>query len=171
MRYPSRMSAPTARLRPALLEDAESAGAMHLASFVETDSELAPAAFWEHATPERSIENWRRMLGSGIGATLAEVDGRIVGLAIVQPAAARGEIAAVREQELTNLYVLQSHHGTGIGQALLEAVLPAGAPAQLWVARGNPRAVRFYERNHFAADGAETDGATFGGIAALRMVR
>jgi hypothetical protein len=45
-----------------------------------------------------------------------------------------------------------------------------GSPAQLWVARGNPRAARFYERNGFVPDGATDDGS-FGGIAALRLVR
>lgn len=108
-------------LRPAVPSDAEAAGAMHFASFVETYSELADAEF--------------------------------------------------RERELTNLYVLARYQGAGIGRVLLEAVLPVGAPAQLWVARGNPRAVRFYEREGFTADGASVDGAGFGGIAALRMVR
>lgn len=165
------MAAPDVHLRPAEPPDAEAAGAMHFASFVETYSDLADAAFWERATSERSIENWRRMLAADVPATLAEVDGAVVGLAIVAPAVARGETAPVREQELTNLYVLAAHQGAGIGRALLEAVLPQGAPAQLWVARGNPRAARFYEREGFSADGASVDGAGFGGIAALRMVR
>ena len=40
-----------------------------------------------------------------------------------------------------------------------------------WVACGNSRTVRFYERNDFRADGTGADGAAFGGIAELRMVR
>ena len=51
------------------------------------------------------------------------------------------------------------------------AVLPPGSPAELWVASGNPRAVRFYERNGFTPDGTTDDGSAFGGIAALRMLR
>lgn len=49
---------------------------------------------------------------------LAETVRTVVGLTFVEPAIARGEAEAVREQELTNLYVLAAHHGTG--QALLE---------------------------------------------------
>lgn len=144
---------------------------MHFASFVETYSDLAAPAFWERATQERSIENWQRMLDGGTPAMLAEVGGTVVGLAVVAAAVTRDEIAPVRELELTNLYVLGRHQGSGIGAALLEAVLPAGASAQLWVAQANPHAVRFYERHGFAADGARVDGSGFGGIAALRMAR
>ena len=165
------MTAAEVRLRPAAPADAESAGAMHFASFVETYSELAAPDFWDRATDERSIENWRRMLAGGVPAMLAEVDSAIVGLAMVAPAVTRDGIEPVRERELTNLYVLAQHQGRGIGRALLEAVLPAGAPAQLWVAQGNPPAVRFYERHGFVADGATVDGSGFGGIAALRMAR
>lgn len=167
----SSMLADEVRLRPAVPDDAEDAGAMHYASFVETYADLADAGFWRRASRERSIENWRTMLSTGVEAMLAEADGSIVGVAITAPAVPRGEVAPLRGLELTNLYVLARHQGSGIGQDLLDAVLPAGAAAQLWVARGNPRAVRFYERNGFTADGAEDDGSAFGGIAALRMVR
>lgn len=169
--YDAGMPVPDVRLRSARLEDAEAAGAMHFASFQETYAELASAGFWERASAQASIESWRRLLGEGTPATLAEAGGEVVGLALVAPAVTREVHAAVRPQELTNLYVLAAHHGQGIGTALLEAVLPGGAPAQLWVAQGNPQAVGFYEHHGFAADGASVDGAGFGGIAALRMVR
>ncbi|MGO1598183.1 MAG: GNAT family N-acetyltransferase [Brachybacterium sp.] len=165
------MTATEVHLRPADPADAAGVGAMHFASFVETYSELAAPDFWDRATAERSIENWRRMLDAGIPAMLAEAEGAVVGLAVVSVAVTRDEIEPVRDRELTNLYVLAQHQGSGIGRALLEAVLPAGAPAQLWVAQGNPQAVRFYERHGFAADGATVDGSGFGGIAALRMAR
>lgn len=165
------MSAPEFRLRPARPEDAEAAGIMHLASFRETYAQLASPEFWERATPESSIGSWRRMLAAGAPATLAEIGGAVVGLAVVAPAVTRDGHDAVRERELTNLYVLAERHGQGIGAALLEAVLPGRAPAQLWVAQGSPQAVGFYEHQGFAADGARVGGAGFGGIAALRMVR
>jgi ribosomal protein S18 acetylase RimI-like enzyme len=65
--------------------------------------------------------------------------------------------------------VLAAHHGTGIGQTLLDEVLGSG-PAQLWVAKQNPRAIAFYRRNGFAFDGAEqTDEST--DITEARMLR
>lgn len=167
--YSGRVARAEFLLRPATLEDAEGAGAMHYASFVEAYTGLADASFWARASRERSIEGWRRMLQDGLEATIAEIEGSTVGLAITGPAVARGDLPPSRERELTNLYVLERHQG--LGTALLEAVLPPGTSAQLWVARGNPRAVRFYERHGFAADGATDEGSTFGEIAAQRMVR
>jgi GNAT superfamily N-acetyltransferase len=59
--------------------------------------------------------------------------------------------------------------GTGIGQALLEAL---ERPEVLWVAADNPRAQAFYRRNHFAADGATQTEEFFGEpIDEIRMVR
>ncbi|MCC2334973.1 GNAT family N-acetyltransferase [Cellulomonas sp. zg-Y908] len=111
------------------------------------------------------------MLEEGLDATVAEVGGVMVGVAVAGAAAERNGQPPARDRELSNLYVLAAHHGTGVGRTLLDAVLPPGTPARLWAARDNPRARRFYERNGFAPDGVTDDGSTFGGIASLRMVR
>lgn len=68
------------------------------------------------------------------------------------------------------MYVLREHHGGGAGQALLDAALGA-EPAQLWVAAANARAIRFYERNGFRADGTETVDPRLSDLRELRMVR
>ena len=68
------------------------------------------------------------------------------------------------------LYVLREHHGSGAGQALLDAVL-GEEPAQLWVAEANPRAIRFYERNGFRADGATLTDPAVEDLREIRMVR
>lgn len=158
-------------IRRITLEDAERVGTMHYASFMETYSGLASEDFWSRASAQRSIESWGRLLRHGFDAIVAEVDGAVVGVAAAGEAVTRGDLQPARERELSNLYVLQSHHGTGIGQALLDVVVPPGSEAQLWLARDNPRALRFYVRNGFAPDGAENDGSGFGGIRAVRLVR
>ncbi|WHF21814.1 GNAT family N-acetyltransferase [Kocuria rhizophila] len=66
-----------------------------------------------------------------------------------------------RERELRVLCVLREHHGGGAGQALLTPFL-ARSRAGL-VAEANPRAIRFYERNGFRADGATPHGSCCGG--------
>ncbi|MBO3095388.1 GNAT family N-acetyltransferase [Cellulomonas dongxiuzhuiae] len=163
---------PTAvSVRVATVDDAERAGAVHFACWVETYSGLASREFWDRVSVERSVATWRRLLTDGLDATVAEVDGEVVGVAVAGDSGERGGHLPVRDRELSNLYVLQAHHGTGVGQALLDAVLPSGTSAQLWAARDNPRALRFYERNGFAPDGAADDGAAFGGIASVRLVR
>ena len=70
----SSMLADEVRLRPAVPDDAEDAGAMHYASFVETYADLADAGFWRRANRERSIENWRTMLSTGVRGDAAEAD-------------------------------------------------------------------------------------------------
>jgi GNAT superfamily N-acetyltransferase len=82
---------------------------------------------------------------------VAEVDGTIVGWANTS----NGRDAdAPRGLELEGLYVLDAHHGTGIGQALLVAAI-ADRPAYLWALEDNPRAHAFYRRNGFVRDGVE----------------
>lgn len=66
------------------------------------------------------------------------------------------------------LYVLAEHHGSGAGAGLLDAVVPAGVPAYLWVADPNPRAQAFYRKHGFVPDGVtQVDD----GVPEIRMVR
>lgn len=74
--------------------------------------------------------------------------------------------------QLERLYALPRAHGSGIGQRLLEAAVPEGEPAYLWILRGNPRAERFYRRNGFVPDGyAITSGPKWFERPMFRMVR
>ena len=60
--------------------------------------------------------------------------------------------------EVFALYVLPAYWGTGVAQALMDAALHelgAYQAIRLWVLRDNPRAIRFYEKCGFRADGAE----------------
>ncbi|MEX3610691.1 GNAT family N-acetyltransferase [Rothia sp. LK2588] len=56
-------------------------------------------------------------------------------------------------RELAQLYTLARTHGTGLGQALFEAVIHPNEPAYLWFIKGNEQAVRFYEKNGFEVEG------------------
>lgn len=82
---------------------------------------------------------------------VAEVDGEVVGWANTS---AGRDADGPRDLELEGLYVLEAHHGTGVGQALVDAAL-GGRPAYLWVLADNPRARAFYRRNGFEPDGSE----------------
>ncbi|AXK45105.1 GNAT family N-acetyltransferase [Brachybacterium saurashtrense] len=158
------------RIRPAVPGDADGCARVHHTSWVETYSALLPASHWETDTLARREQRWRRSLENGAEVTVAEAGGEIIGFAMAGAARRIGESAPVRERELFSLYLLAAHHGGGAGQALLEAVLPAPAPAQLWVAEQNPRARRFYGRNGFLPDGARFRDETLG-LAEVRLVR
>ena len=56
-----------------------------------------------------------------------------------------------------------------MAQALTEAILPGGAPAQLWVSADNHRAQAYYRKVGFEPDGAE--GIYNNLMPEIRMVR
>lgn len=70
------------------------------------------------------------------------------------------------------LYVLPEYWGTGVGQRLMRAgmeKLAAYPRIALWVLKGNARAIRFYEKNGFRADGEEKELASLN-ASEIRMV-
>lgn len=72
---------------------------------------------------------------------------------------------------LKTLFTMPGTHGTGLGSALLEAILPEREPAYLWTMTENPRAIRFYEKHGFAPDGYEKVAEGFGRMHMIRMTR
>ena len=158
-------------IREAAIGDADVLGAVHIQCWREAYfPHILSAASFEVATPAVRAERWRTILAtpSNVKNWVAEHDGRIIGFA----AAGEGRESDLWQlHELYSIYVLAEAHGTGVGQALLDAAL-GEAPAYLWVAAENPRAQAFYRRNRFAPDGT-TKTVTFirDTIDELRMVR
>ena len=101
----------------------------------------------------------------GRGIKVALVGEEPVGFLMHGPA--RDEDAP-EEHQVWALNVAPEHHGSGLAQRLMDEVFGEG-PAYLWVARGNGRAIRFYERNGFELDGVESGRAD--DLVELRMVR
>lgn len=92
-------------------------------------------------------------------------DREVVGVAMSGPPL---DDAPPAPLQLYVLYVLAEHHGSGAGAGLLDAVVPAGVPAYLWVADPNPRAQAFYRKHGFVPDGVtQVDD----GVPEIRMVR
>lgn len=95
---------------------------------------------------------------------VASHEGTLLGIAMSGPA----DEDADAPQQLFLLYVYAAFHGSGVGAALLEAVIGPTAPASLWVADPNPRAQAFYRKNGFSNDGTvriEDD------VRSVRMIR
>ncbi|PRZ17567.1 GNAT family N-acetyltransferase [Nesterenkonia sandarakina] len=184
-------------IREPRLEDADRIAAVHVATWQETYTDLLPEGFFteDHARMRR--EMWTRILTAPREEwtiRVAESDGAIIGFAMAGPVQEAAAPAAPVDsappappaRELSTLYVLRSHHGTGAGQALLDATIgavappapgsppapaPAPAPVSLWVAEQNPRALAFYRRNGFRRDGAEKQDPGAPAITDVRMVR
>ena len=71
-------------------------------------------------------------------------------------------------RQLYVLYAYAAVHGSGVGAALLTAVIDPDAPAVLWVADPNPRAQAFYRKHGFDSDGS---AKVEDGVREIRMVR
>ena len=155
-------------VRAATAEDAPAMARMHVASWRETyrglmsdellDSpDLLPAreSFWTTVLTDERFFAYR--------VAVAEREGSLIGVAMAGPVQDKPWSA-----HLYVLYVLASHHGWGVGGALLETVLAPGERAALWVADPNPRAQAFYRKHGFVPDGASQ---TEDNVREIRMVR
>ncbi len=72
---------------------------------------------------------------------------------------------------IDHLYVVPGLHGSGLAQHMLELLVPH-QHGYLWVFSDNQRAVRFYRRGGFVADGLRApSGPTWGNSMMDRMVR
>ena len=156
-------------VRPARDADADAIAAVHVRAWQEAYAHLLPADFLAGLDVAARAARWRAIVAEPeVDVFVAAVDGVLVGWASAGPG--RGD-APVRDRELEGIYVLAAHHGSGAGQALLDAVV-GDAPAFLWVAERNPRAEAFYRRNGFRRDGAaKHEPVGPHGIDAVRMVR
>jgi ribosomal protein S18 acetylase RimI-like enzyme len=164
------------QVRDAEPEDAGVIARVHVDSWRETYSGvLAESNFSEEAYVRRS-EFWGRYLAMDPRPgrmSVAERDGVVVGFAnsgnARGPDAEHGFVPA-RPLHLFSIYLLASALGSKLGQMLLDAVLE-DEPAQLWVLRGNDRAIAFYVRNGFIADGVEFIDSSDPNLVELRMIR
>lgn len=156
-------------VRPAVPEDAPALGDIHVACWREAYAELFSPAFLAVLDVDQRRQQWARRLATpGPGQYLvAVIDERVVGLAWTAPSC---DTPRVRELELVGLYVLAAYHGTGLGQALLNAAL-GNRPASLWMAQDNPRARAFYIRNGFTPDGASKVEPSWEDLIEVRLVR
>lgn len=153
--------------------DAEELASVHVQAWREAYADLLPERFYDEAARESQQVRWSGLLSvedPGERFRIARRDGQIVGFAAHGPAVDHQGHPPERDEQLYALYVLASCYGQGVGQALLDQALDE-RPAQLWVAKHNPRARRFYEKNGFTADGTEQVDPDLDGLIEIRMVR
>ena len=147
-------------IRPATPEEAEAVALVHIETWRVAYAHVFPREELEGVSAERVQR--RVELHRQAPPIVAEVDGEIVGFVSVGPghdADADGELYAI--------YVLPTHWGTGVGQALIAAgedrLRELGhRDAVLWVLAENPRARRFYELAGWTTDGTNRPIEVFG---------
>jgi GNAT superfamily N-acetyltransferase len=136
----------------------------------------AGTAAWPHIFPAEVLsqlgfpERWTAAVvdpPQRTHALVAELDGAVVGFAIVRPSA--DDDASPETGELDGFYTAPPAWGRGAGLALLAAALEAlrddgFLTATLWTATDNHRPRRIYERAGWRLDG-ETRHRNLGGVA------
>lgn len=156
-------------VRPAAPEDAAAIGDAHVQAWRAAYAGLMPQDYLDALSVERRAAGWRRLLeepreGSHVAVVL--LGGRVAGFA------GFGRCRDGGPAEHGELYAINLHPGAwglGAGTALLsfaerELAHMRHTTAVLWVAPGNARARRFYERRGWTAEDvertAEVDGVT-----------
>ena len=154
-------------------DDAEGLAFVHVQGWREAYGDLLPERFYDDSALRGRQAMWSRLLSFddvGERARVARQGDQIIGFALRGSAAEHLGHSAVRDDQLFALYVLERWYGKGVGLQLLEQLLQ-GRPAQLWVAKDNGRARRFYEKNGFRDDGFEQVDQDLDGLVEVRMVR
>jgi ribosomal protein S18 acetylase RimI-like enzyme len=164
------------RVRSAVPADAAGIARVHVDSWRETYTGLVPERFFSETAFERRREWWAKCLlrdRSIEPIFVALREDTIVGFAssgpAVGPEVEKGN-PPVRDIHLYTIYLMAAEHGSGLGRALLDGVI-GDEPAQLWVAAQNARAIAFYERNGFVADGVRVLDPSIDGLVEIRMIR
>lgn len=155
-------------VRPAKPSDASAMGRVHVDSWRETYRGLmSDAVLDDPALLSQREAFWAAALTDPKyncnTAAVASYEGTMIGIAMSGPALGEAKL-----QQLHLLYAYSGFHGSGVGTALLNAVIDSSVPAALWVADPNPRAQAFYRKNGFVPDGAVK---IEDGVRAVRMVR
>lgn len=144
------------RARP---EDAAAIAAVHVRTWQAAYEHVFGPERLAGLDPERRRLGWERELSEhpdDDDVFVAEQDGTVVAFASAGPA---GDEPG--EGELYAIYALPEAWGSGAGPALMREALAAlrargFAEAMLWVLEDNPRARRFYEREGWRLDDAES---------------
>ena len=120
---------------------------------------FAPAG-WEPPPFEEEVAHLRDLLADpGTLCLLADEDGRLAGQVMVLPASRAGNpVGEPGLAHMRNLFVAEEHWGTGLARDLHDAALDASrergyTAMRLFVASGQERARRFYEREGWSAAG------------------
>ena len=157
-------------MRAAQVEDAPELARVQNDSWRATYRGLMPAEILDDpSTLARMIAFYQKALSDPNSqlriATALTESGRIIGVAQAGPPR---DADAHWSQQLDVIYTDAAYHGQGVSAKLIAAVLDLDKSAAVWTAKLNPRAIAFYQKHGFVADGARLN---YHGTPAIRMLR
>ena len=158
------MTAPAAlpRIRPATTDDAPALATLARRTFSDAfaaDNSPEDLAAFLDATYSTEIQS-RELADPALSCSVAELDGELVAYALLRLDRQSPFVADPTAIELQRIYVDRAHHGTGLAQALMAAVIAEatrrGARALfLGVFERNTKALRFYAAQGFREVGKQ----------------
>lgn len=160
---------PPWRIVPLAPKHARALAVCHIACWREAYQGLVPDHVLAAFDPDRRAAGWERVAREHTGKTIlvAEHGREIIGFTRY---GLPDELPAVADRELSAMYVRAAWYGTGLAQALLDAVLEPDKSCSLWVFERNPRARAFYSKYGFVPDGTAR-AERFATATEIRMVR
>lgn len=156
---------------PAAPEHARGIAECHIESWREAYRSLVPAPLLAAFDIDRRAAAVARHLDPATGETaertyVASAGEEVIGFVTVT---VPGDIDP-GYAELDALYVREAWYGTGVADDLVRTALDPAVPCRLWVFADAPRALAFYRRHGWRADGA-IKFEEFTALSQLRMSR
>lgn len=145
-------------IRNATSEDAAAIASIHVKSWQSAYVDIFPAEYLAGLSIEARTKAWQQLLEDNQNVTLVAEENGVV-IAWASGGLSRDEDGN-GSSELHAIYVLPTYWGKQIGAALMrgiEAVLHFAPKTTLWVLRENHRAIRFYEKFGYVADGTQNE--------------
>ncbi len=151
-------------IRPAHLQDAPAIAKAHVASWQKAFRGILTDEFLDNISIEERSQKWERILNRASedkACTLVlEIDNTIQGFAGV--GRSRDENTTDNVGEVMAIYLHPNVWKKGLGKKLLQEAIEIlmqqnYTEVTLWVLSKNQRAIAFYERCGFYADGAEKE--------------
>lgn len=142
-------------IRRATASDAAALAELGARTFVDAfGSQNRPEDVEAYLAKSFGVAQQTREIEEGI-TLLVESGGTLIGFAQLHRSG-----SSFGDVELGRFYVERAHHGSGVAQALMDAVLAAARTLggrKLWLSvwERNPRGIRFYEKCGFADEGTQ----------------
>lgn len=173
------------QIRWASADDAHSVAIVHVETWQAAYTGLIDQDVLDNLSVDQRVEGWSRWIASSLSQQPTDEGASVPHRLLVATSGDRvigwAGFGAGRDPgmghlgELAGLYVHPDFWSQQVGHALImrveEELLSAGwNEAYLWVLHGNSRAIGFYERHGWIADGEEKTGEA-GGVQQLRELR
>jgi ribosomal protein S18 acetylase RimI-like enzyme len=139
-------------IRPARLEDADAIARIHIDAWRWAYRGLMPDQVLDELDLAKRADRWREILSKDETTTYVHAE-PVVGFASV--GASKEDPPGVAH--LYALYQSPAVVGTGVARALLAECMRGVSEMTLYVLQGNERAIGFYAKHGFVADGQKDD--------------